>query len=657
MPELELLGIIAPLRKLLSNTNETINVQVDGSMKNILSLQESREYIIPDFQREIRWEKENLSQLVDDIKSGPKYLGNIILTQKLNENKFLIIDGQQRITVLTLILSCLKNLHNRQISAISTCKLSIESFLGFETILERGFPDKNSLPADILQSDKLHQIDKYYELWNQIKVIDCIANSHSARKFIENLGKCDINIILNRSDDATVGIRYFIDVNLKGKQLDTEDIFKGYLFQNDPNEDIRNEWYKFKTNVTRIEATNKMDYPLLKLLEHYFYCDLYSNSKFRGLDFGEDFLLKNEFKTHEDYSVKFRGQTHLIEVINDNAYMLTSLQKLNDVIEIMLNIVKNDSINDAFTGLFRCISEANRPVRIDTNELRIIHNFIKKVLRDNKVLPKALVMKYILTVLHNPEDKSKVEYRKIYGAYLLSVLFIIFENKKSKDVFMGVLKASNDNWYAEIITQIKSYFEPNKITDSKILAQYKLGTNEDDEDYRFRCKSLATIYNFFKIDNDKVIISEDLETVRRFITDDIEFTTEHFIISDNQQRRMRIIFDKREYRYEYSMDFYKKYINSLFNFIFISGELNKSLSNYWLPQKMYLINNPDALECNYSKMVLAELAEISDSMQANVATDNFKDKLDLFFSRDFKEKYISYARNVLSKVIDHIKNE
>ncbi|AHF08427.1 DUF262 domain-containing protein [Desulfitobacterium metallireducens] len=651
MPELELLGIIAPLRKLLSNTNETINVHVDGSMQDILSLRENREYIIPDFQREIRWEKENLSQLVDDIKSGPKYLGNIILTQKLNENKFLIIDGQQRITVLTLILSCLNYFHNGQIDTISPCKLSIESFLGFEAILEGNFPDKDSLAAEIVQSDKLHQIDKYYELWSQIKVLDCIANGHAAKDFIRNLGKSDVNIILNRSDDARDGIRYFIDVNLKGKQLDTEDIFKGYLFRNDHNEDIRNEWYKFKTNVCRIEATKKMDYPLLKLLEHYFYCDLYTNSKFRGLEFGEDFLLKNEFKTHEDFPVKFRGQTHLIEVINDNAYMLSSLQKLNNVIEIMLNVVENDSINATFTALFRCIS----PDRIDTNELKIIHNFMGKVLKDNKVLPKALVMKYILTVLHNHENKAKEEFRKIYGTYLLSVLFIIFENKKSKDVFIGVLKASNDNWYAEIITQIKSYFEPNKITDSKILAQYKLGTNEDVEDYKFRCKSLATIYNFFKIENEKVIISESLESVKRFLGD--QFTTEHFIISDNQQRRMKVICGEHEHRYEHSKEFFSKYVNNLFNFIFISRELNESLSNYWLPQKMYLINNPDILECNYSKMVLGELLEISDSMQDDVAAGNFKDKLDLFFSRDFKEKYITYARNVLSKVIEKIKSE
>ena len=63
-----------------------------------------------------------------------------------------------------------------------------------------------------------------------------------AKNFIDNLGKSSVNIILNESDDLKDGIRYFIDVNLKGKQLDTEDIFKGYLFRNDSSIERRNAW-------------------------------------------------------------------------------------------------------------------------------------------------------------------------------------------------------------------------------------------------------------------------------------------------------------------------------------------------------------------------------------------------------------------------------
>ena len=650
----ELLGIIAPLRKFLSNSNEIIQVQVKGEFNEVLSLQENREYIIPDFQREIRWDKDNLSQLIDDIKSGPKYLGNIILTQNMNENKFLIIDGQQRITVLTMILTCLCTLHYGQIDTITPCKLRIESFLGFEKIVEYRFPDIKKLESEIIDTDKLHQIGKYYELWHCIKNTDNIFNRRDAKLFINNLGKSNINIILNRSDDLKDGIRYFIDVNLKGKQLDTEDIFKAYLFRNDSGNEIRSEWYNLATNVSRINCT-KMKYPLLKLLEHYFFCDLYNEPKFKGMVFDEEFLLKSEFKTREDMPIKYRARTHLIEVIDDNIYMLKSLKMLNKVIVIMLNIVANFTNSD-FHSMFSCVSENGKSIKMDTDELKVIHNFIGKILKDDKILPKALVMKYILTVLIDGQAKSKSEYKKIYGVYLLSVLFIIFENNKSKDVFMSVLKASNEEWYTETVKQINSYFVIDKITDNKIISQFKQGTNEDAEDYRFRCKSLATVYNFFRIKEDRIILSGNLDKVKKFVTDDDKFSTEHFIISESKTGTMRITCGKNENNYIHNKDIFRKYINSLFNFIFISETINTEIGNYWIPQKMQLINLNN-LECDYSKMVINNLVRIKDSMQKDVNENNYKDRLDLFFARDFKELYIEYARNVLNAVIDKIKEE
>lgn len=577
----------------------------------------------------------------------------------MSENKYLIIDGQQRITVITMILACLKKLHSGRINTIDPCKLSIESFEGFGYILENHFPVTSDLSATLLQSDKLNQLAKYYYLWQQINCMDCITNSHEARSFIENLGKSDINIILNKSDDAKDGIRYFIDVNLKGKQLDIEDIFKGYLFRNDAGTEIRNEWYKFKANVSRVDKT-KMKYPLLKLLEHYFYCDLYNDSKYRGLNIGEDFLLDDEFRMHGDPTITFRSKTHLIEVINNNEYMLNSLRKLNKIVEIALNIVINDSPNVMFRDMFKCNSEGGRSVRIDSDELKIIYNFIGKILKDDKLLPKALIMKYILTVLVDQEEKPKEEYRKIYGVYLLSVLFVIFENKKSIDVFISVLKASGINWYTEIVTLIKSYFEPSKITDNKIIAQYKHGTNEESEDYRFRCKSLATIYNYFKIEREKVVISGSLSRLKQFLTDDNLYTTEHLIISNDNNRRMKVIIEDHEYHYVHAKEFFNKYVNSLFNFIFIDEEQNSSLSNYWLPKKMQLLGDPSNLKCEYSKMVISKLTAqdgLCDKMNRDITAETLKDKFDLYFNRDFKEEYIVYARDVLSSVISKIKND
>ena len=53
----DLLGIIVPLRKFLSNSVE--NITLTNSHENILVLEKGRRYIIPDFQREIRWDQDN----------------------------------------------------------------------------------------------------------------------------------------------------------------------------------------------------------------------------------------------------------------------------------------------------------------------------------------------------------------------------------------------------------------------------------------------------------------------------------------------------------------------------------------------------------------------------------------------------------------------
>ena len=462
----ELLGIIAPLKKFMSNTNEEIFVPLSGEKKVVLFLEKNRIYKIPDFQREIRWSCDNVALLIEDIKSGPKFLGNIILT-KHHDDSFSIIDGQQRITVLTMILSCIKFLHNGEIDIINPCKLTIESFLGFSQIIEYGFSE-DSFTDEVIKSDNLKQISKYEELWKFIIEAEEIKDRRMAKKFIENFGACNFNIIINEADDVSEGIRYFIDVNLKGRQLDVEDIFKSYLFKNDSGEEIRRQWYLLKSTVAEIESS-KMDYPLLKLLEHYFLCDLYMDNNYKGMEFGTDFLLKKPYK---EKNITHRAGTHLIELIDSNCYMRTSLRHLNEIAQIMLMIVNSESITVKEKELF---SIKRSGEKIENVELKVIHNIIGKILKDTKILlPKALLVKYFIVLLYGKKEKNKEYIRMIYGIYLFSVFFSIFENKKSTDVLMHIIKADEEEWYDELVKQINDYFALDKITDAKLLAQYAI---------------------------------------------------------------------------------------------------------------------------------------------------------------------------------------
>ncbi len=66
----DLLGIIVPLRKFLSNSKE--NITLINPDESILILEKERSYIIPDFQREIRWNEDNVGLLLDDLSAGPE---------------------------------------------------------------------------------------------------------------------------------------------------------------------------------------------------------------------------------------------------------------------------------------------------------------------------------------------------------------------------------------------------------------------------------------------------------------------------------------------------------------------------------------------------------------------------------------------------------
>lgn len=645
----ELLGIIAPIKKFLSDTDEKVTMFVESQKNTILSFDSGRVYNIPDFQREVRWDTDNVSVLIEDIKNGPKFLGNIILT-KHNEKKYSIIDGQQRITILTMILNCIKYLHQKEIDIITPCTLTVESFSEFNKLMEEHFPEEKKSDITIIESDKLKQIQKYFQLWNYILELEEIRLKKEAKELLKNLSESSFNIIINESDDTSKGIRYFIDVNLKGKQLDTEDIFKSYLFSNDFDQKIRSLWYDLKKNSIDIEKNN-LDYPLLKLLEHYFYCDLYLDNKYKGLEFGTDFLLNKNYKD-PDTNNTYRKGTHIIEVVDDKSYMRSSLDDINQISRIILEIVRSSSITDTLKELFFFIGSKGNKKYLDTIELKIIHNIMGKILKDSKIPPKALVMKYILLVLLRNENKKKEDLRQIYAVYMFTVLFTIFQNKKSIEALMNILKAKEDTWYSELIKQINGYFSSDKITDSRLLAQYKLGQNETEEDFRFRCKSLATIYNYFFINNHKVIIRNGkTNQLYKFITDDSSYSVEHFIISESKEHIIKSshLFDS----YEINRSIYNKYVNNFFNFIFIDQETNSSLSNFWLPEKIDKLNI-DTVKCDYSKMIIQKLSSLSKEFEER-AKPNYKDNLDLFFSRDFKDLYIEYAKKVLDDVIEKIK--
>ena len=74
-------------------------------------------FTIPVYQRRYSWEREHAAQLLDDLSdaatndpSTPYFLGSIVLVKEDERPPAEVVDGQQRLTTLTILLCCLRDL-------------------------------------------------------------------------------------------------------------------------------------------------------------------------------------------------------------------------------------------------------------------------------------------------------------------------------------------------------------------------------------------------------------------------------------------------------------------------------------------------------------------------------------------------------------------
>src|ERR1043166_7323448 len=94
--------------------------EIRGDAKNIRALLGGAKYAVDYYQREYKWQKKQVAELLDDLgdkfresydsshersaveEYGHYFLGSIIISDK--DGRKFIIDGQQRLTSLTLLL-------------------------------------------------------------------------------------------------------------------------------------------------------------------------------------------------------------------------------------------------------------------------------------------------------------------------------------------------------------------------------------------------------------------------------------------------------------------------------------------------------------------------------------------------------------------------
>lgn len=656
---MDIVGTTMTISNYLSKSEAQLSVQAGHPQKQEIVLPENRKYRIPLFQRELRWNEANVNVLLADLSKGERFLGNIILSIR-SEGICEIIDGQQRTTIIRMILECVRKKYSDEIELFDLCTIENQSFPGFEQIASVGFEEKDLSASDlemVLEGDVYNQMERVRKLKKALDESQILNDRYKAKALIENLKASKVNIIASYADAEDISIRYFLDVNLKGVQLDTEDIFKSYIFSQDSREETRILWQENKQLVFKLNTIkngkNEKRYPLMKIYEHFLYCDLYlpkeNGQDFSGIKFGENFCLTSQFDGG-GLNTFYEG-THIIEAICNKTYIYNLLKRIKKSIEIMIDIVANEGPSEQFKKLFIC------PERIDSVDISNCHIILQRILLDKEIVPKVLASKYILS-LFDGETHNKAEYKSIYSVFAAGVLFSIFAHKKESEAFYNIIKSTA--WFNNLDARLYEYLSSYELTRGKLQAAYKYSEGDDDDNLQqVSCKSLAAIVNFMQIKKQKnkfALTVNNFQGFNDFLRNKDKFSVEHFIIGESGT--LNIVTEKYNFNYSYPAPI-KKYRNSLFNYIFIPRALNNSLGNELFHNKLDIITESISdIECEYSKKYYELLKNkcfpqypTMDELDQYDTEDEAKEYLDNYFSEQFAGEFLEFATNLLEEAI------
>lgn len=246
-------------------------------------------YKVPTFQRDYSWKMENWIDLWEDIKvlistGRDHYMGAVVL-QKKGEKNFLVIDGQQRFTTLSILtLAIIKNIQD-------LIDNGIESSENEERIkeLRRGFLGQRD-PGSLLYSSKLflnENNDAFYQsrllqlqqpvnektlpdsdklIWQAFsffyETIKKQFTNPSGEQLANFLSKTigdKMMFIKIEVEDEMSAYTLFETLNYRGVDLTVTDLLKNYLFSLLSESDIRiakDTWKKIANSIRVRKISN-----------------------------------------------------------------------------------------------------------------------------------------------------------------------------------------------------------------------------------------------------------------------------------------------------------------------------------------------------------------------------------------------------------------
>lgn len=197
------------------------------NLANTISQIFQSEYVIPMYQRNFAWREEEITTLLTDIwesfhraPDSNYYIGSLIVCKR-TDDQYEVIDGQQRLTVLSLIA--------KHMGFVSKRKLSYDSRPHHEAFLDALYSNKNEYThPSTLYLEKAVKIVREANLDESRQGEDSLTIDRAGAEFVEYFKNKVILVRVELPEDTDMAT-YFEIMNNRGEQLQEHEILKSLM--------------------------------------------------------------------------------------------------------------------------------------------------------------------------------------------------------------------------------------------------------------------------------------------------------------------------------------------------------------------------------------------------------------------------------------------
>ncbi len=316
----------------------------------ITDLFNDRYFEIPRYQRGYAWEKEHIRDLFEDIteaidSNSSHYIGTVVLSKSATDpKKFYVVDGQQRLTTITLVIAQLlqkiqdsdtriyQKMHYIKKGSQYSLKPLERDVQLFQQLLDG---DTHAMPQNKSQRFMIEAVE---EIQNQIEELQ------NPEQFLDAIGNLEImEFIENSEGDA---IRIFQTVNDRGKSLSNMEKIKSLLIY-------------FSNKYLDKEFDDSINAVFSDIFE------LYDSIKYNGEEIGINLIKRQNFT--EDNILSYHYVTYFSDnyepsaeyVLKKIKQRLTALRKESDFKVAIADFINQyiESLKSFFTNLNIIISK------------------------------------------------------------------------------------------------------------------------------------------------------------------------------------------------------------------------------------------------------------------------------------------------------------